>query len=78
MDFGSLVSDIGGYAQQASQIAQVVSNRPAPVAVSAPAAVVMPRSGSMAEGAGMTLGGIAIVYFVLRFLGLLPRWARII
>jgi len=77
MDFGSLVQDIGGYASQASQIAQVMSNKPGPVAVSSPAQTVIPRS-SAAETTGMTLGGIAIVYFVLRFLGLLPRWARII
>lgn len=33
---------------------------------------------STAETAGMTLGGFAIVYLVLRTAGLLPRWAKII
>jgi len=37
----------------------------------------MPRPSAGVMG-GIGLGGIVVAYFVLRFLGLLPRWLRII
>lgn len=36
-----------------------------------------PGTSAVAAG-GMTLGGVAVIYLVLRTAGLLPRWAKII
>lgn len=80
MDLGGLVGSVQTYANNAAAAVSAFQGNPAPVAVSPQQAPVVSARpiGAGAMGTGMTIGGIAVVYLVLRWLGLLPRWLRII
>ena len=78
MNFSDLSSAINSGAAAVNALSGS-ANAAVPGTTSLPAAEGRPiSSGGGAAGAGITFGGAVVIYFLLKWTGLLPRWARII
>lgn len=76
MDLGSVVNSVAGYANQAQAfVGGGVAASPSATPAAAPEAQKGWALDSMASKGAL---GFVALYFVLRFTGLLPRWAKII
>jgi len=75
MNFSDLTSAIN---QGAAAANAFNGSAGVPGTTSLPQVEARPMTGEAAAGAGIGLGSAAIIYFALKWTGLLPRWARII
>lgn len=75
MNFSDLTSAIN---QGNAAVSAFNASASVPGTTSLPQAEARPMAGDAAAGAGIGLGSAAIIYFALKWTGLLPRWARII